>query len=256
MTTPETNEWDGSDYEATCEFVHDAASELVDVLDPQPDECVLDLGCGTGHLTDAIRERGATTVGIDQSESMVAEAREGFPDCEFIHADARGYDPNRAFDAVFSNAALHWIPEADQDTLLETVADSLVDGGRFVAECGGVGNVAAIRTAVEAALADRGYEADDPWYFPSISEYTSRLEAHGFEVRLAELFDRPTTLEHGEAGLREWLDMFGDPIFDPLAADEREAVVAAVEADLRDDLFGEGSWVADYRRLRFVAIKK
>jgi trans-aconitate methyltransferase len=253
--SPATNEWDGSEYDATCGFVHDAAGDLVDVLDPQPGERVLDLGCGTGHLTEAIRERGATAVGIDSAESMIAEAREQYLDCEFVHADARTYDPDGSFDAVFSNAALHWIPEADQDALLETVADALRPGGRFVAECGGVGNVAAIRTAVEPALGERGYDTDNPWYFPSIGEYASRLEAHDFEVRMAELFDRPTTLEGGDDGLREWLDMFGDPVFGPLSETEREAVVSEVENALRDDLFRDGSWVADYRRLRFVAIK-
>lgn len=250
-----TNEWDGNDYDATCAFVHAAASDLVDVLDPQHGEHVLDLGCGTGHLTEAIREHGASAVGLDQSESMIAEAREQYPDCEFVHADARSYEPDRTFDAVFSNAALHWIPDADQDALLDTVADALEAGGRFIAECGGVGNVAAIRAAVDDALDDRGYDIDNPWYFPSIGEYASRLEAHGFEVRMAELFDRPTTLEGGDDGLREWLDMFGDPIFDPLSEAEQNAVVNDVEDALRDDLFREGSWVADYRRLRFVAVK-
>ncbi|TQQ79014.1 methyltransferase domain-containing protein [Halonotius roseus] len=250
-----TNEWDGSEYDATCEFVHDAASDLVDVLDPQSGERVLDLGCGTGHLTEAIRERGATAVGIDSAESMIAEAREQYPDCEFGHADARHYESDDSFDAVFSNAALHWIPEVDQDALLDTVADALEPGGRFVAECGGVGNVAAIRAAVGDALADRGYDSDNPWYFPSIGEYASRLEAHEFEVRMAELFDRPTTLDGGDDGLRGWLDMFGDPVFGPLSEAEQDAVVSEVEDALREELFRDGSWVADYRRLRFVAVK-
>lgn len=253
-STP-TNEWDGSDYDTTCGFVHDAASDLVDVLDPQPGERILDLGCGTGHLTEVIRERGATAVGIDSADSMITEAREQYPDCEFVHADARSYEPVHRFDAVFSNAALHWIPEADQDALLDTVADALEPGGRFVAECGGVGNVAAIRAAVDDALAERGSDSDNPWYFRSIGEYASRLETHGFEVRMAELFDRPTTLEHGDDGLREWLDMFGDPVFSPLSEPEKEAVVRDVENALRDELFRDGSWVADYRRLRFVAVK-
>lgn len=251
-----TNKWDGGKYDATCEFVHDAASDLVDVLDPKPTERVLDVGCGTGHLTDAIRERGATAVGVDAAESMIAEARAQYPDCEFVRADARTYAPDRTFDAVFSNAALHWIPETDQDTLLETIADALAPTGRFVAECGGVGNVVAITNAVEAALADRGYEITHPWYFPSVGEYASRLETYGFEVQRAKLFDRPTTLEHGEQGLREWLGTFGDHFFGPLSAAEQDAVLTDVEAALRDDLFRDGSWIADYRRLRFIAVKE
>jgi Trans-aconitate methyltransferase len=253
-STP-TNEWDGSDYDATCEFVHEEATDLVDILDPQPGERVLDLGCGTGHLTDAIRERGATAVGIDSAESMIAEAREQHPECKFVHADARAHEPEQAFDAVFSNAALHWIPDDDQDAVLDTVADALEPGGRFVAECGGTGNVTAITTAVETALAERGYDTAHPWYFPSIGAYASRLEAHGFEVRMAALFDRPTMLKHGDDGLREWLDTFGDHFFGPLSAAERDAVLTDVETELRDELFRDGSWVADYRRLRFVAVK-
>ena len=255
MTTPESNEWDGGDYDATCAFVHEEATDLVDVLDPGPGERVLDLGCGTGHLTSAIRERGATAVGIDSAESMIAEAREQYPDCEFVHADARSYETEQTFDAVFSNAALHWISDDDQDAVLDTVASALEPGGRFVAECGGTGNVTAITTAVETALAERGYEIAHPWHFPTIGAYASRLEAHGFEVRLAELFDRPTALEHGDDGLREWLDTFGDHFFGPLSADERDAVLSDVETELREELFRDGSWVADYRRLRFVAVR-
>ena len=256
MTDPESpvpNEWNGSEYDTTCAFVHDAASDLVDVLDPHPSERVLDIGCGTGHLTDEIREQGATAVGIDSAESMVEEARAQYPDCEFIHADARSYKPDQTFDAVFSNAALHWIPAAEQDALLETIADALGSAGRFVAECGGAGNVASITAAIEAALAARGYARTHPWYFPSIGAYASRLETHGFEVRMAELFDRPTTLEHGENGLRAWVETFGDHFLNPLSKTEQDAVLTDIEAELRDELFREGSWVADYRRLRFVA---
>jgi len=158
-----TNEWDGSDYDATCAFVHEEADDLVDLLDPQPGQRVLDLGCGTGHLTAAISERGATAVGVDNAESMISEARAQHPDCEFVHADARSYEPQEPFDAVFSNAALHWISDGNQDAVLARVADSLVDGGRVVAEFGGTGNVAAITDAVETALAERGYEISHPW---------------------------------------------------------------------------------------------
>lgn len=120
---------------------------------------------------------------------------------------------------------------------------------------GGVGNIDAIVGAVESELNSRGYEMENPWYFPSIGEYATRLEAHGFEVRYATLFDRPTALEEGEDGLAIWLDMFGDTLLSPLSADERRRVVTAVENELRDEYFTDGEWVTDYRRLRFIAVR-
>ena len=246
------NAWDTDRYETSHSFVYEYGEDLLELLDPQPDERILDLGCGTGQLTSQIRERGATVVGVDQSEAMVAEAKSAHPDCEFVCADARTFAVADPFDAVFSNAALHWI--SDQDAVLESVADALAPGGRFVAELGGAGNVRRIVDAVRRELSDRGYDVEHPWYFPSVGEYAPRLEEHGFEVRYATLFDRPTELD-GEDGLESWLRMFGDSFFEPLSPDERADVIAAVEADLRDDLYRDGTWFADYRRLRFVAVR-
>jgi len=246
------NEFDPDAYDDGHAFVYEAAADLVDLLDPTPDERVLDLGCGTGHLTARIAERGAEIVGIDADPAMVERARESYPEIEFRHADARTVDPPGRFDAVVSNAALHWIPEADQDAVLEGVASALVENGRFVAEFGGRGNVAAIRDALEAELAARGYDPDHPWYFPTVGEYATRVEAGGLEVRYASLFDRPTDLD-GEAGLREWIGMFGDEFFTDVPDEERDAIVAAVEDRLQTELFADGVWTADYRRLRVRA---
>jgi SAM-dependent methyltransferase len=204
---------------------------------------------------------------------MIARARETHPalaaEGRFVVADAREYAPGThdgesgvpggRFDAVFSNAMLHWVPETDQDAVLGTVRDALQPGGRFVAEFGGRGNVASIVDAVGAAAAARGYEpaTSTPWYFPSVGDYAPRLEAHGLEVRRAVLFDRPTELDGGDAGLREWLDGFGDRLLASVPAGERAAVVAAAEERLRPALIDEatGSWVADYRRLRVAAVR-
>lgn len=157
----------------------------------------------------------------------------------FVHADARDFSFDEPFDAVFSNAALHWIPA--QDAVLDSVAEALVPGGRFVAELGGAGNVDAIVTAVREEAATLGYDVENPWYFPSIGEYTSRLESHGLETRFARLFDRPTGLDTGTDGLAEWLDMFGDSLLTAIPEDERSAVVAAVEDRLREDQFQDGT---------------
>jgi len=246
------NAWDADAYDGAHAFVYEYGADLLDLLEPRPDERVLDVGCGTGHLAAEIAATGAEVVGIDASAEMVAEAREHHPETEFVHADAREFEAAAPFDAVFSNAALHWITE--QDAVLDSVAGALRPGGRFVAELGGTGNVAAIVDAVRAAAADRGYDVESPWYFPGVGEHATRLEAHGFEVRYARLFDRPTELDDGRDGLAQWLGMFGDGLLAPVPDDEREAVVADVEDRLRGELFADGTWTADYRRLRFLAV--
>lgn len=250
------NHWNSADYDGNHGFVHEYGESVVELLDPQPGERVLDLGCGTGHLTADIAEAvgpDGEVVGLDQSAEMVAQAREAYPELTFEQADATESVPEGPFDAVFSNATLHWI--RDQDAVIERVGDSLAPGGRFVAELGGHGNVAHIVEAVLLELHERDHDAAHPWYFPTVGEHASRLEAHGFEVTLARLFDRPTVLDGGEAGLENWLAMFGDPLFAPLDESEHEAVVEAAIERCREALFDaeQGTWTADYRRLRFVA---
>ncbi|MFC6974602.1 class I SAM-dependent methyltransferase [Halomicroarcula sp. GCM10025709] len=247
------NDWDATEYDRDHAFVAQYGRDLLELLAPEPGERILDIGCGTGHLTAAIADRGAEVVGIDAAPEMVEQARAAHPDCTFRQADIREYDPDRPFDAVFSNAALHWIPGPDHDAVLSTVADALSPDGRFVAEFGGHGNVAAITDALESALADRGYERSHPWYFPSVGAYAPRVESHGLELRLVRLFDRPTELDDGEAGLRNWIGMFGDEFFAGVDPTERETVLDTVEDRLRPRLFDGESWTADYRRLRLLA---
>ncbi len=170
---------------------------------------------------------------------------------DFVHEDARDFSFAEPFGAVFSNAALHWIPE--QDTVLDSITNVLQPNGRFVAEFGGVGNVAAIVETVQDVAAERGYDVENPWYFPTVGEYTTKLEAHGFEVRYATLFDRPTELDGGPDGLASWLGMFDDsPLF--AIPDEEQGIVSTVEGRLRNRRFRDGVWIADYRRLRIVAV--
>jgi len=252
---PDRNDWDSTAYDGSHSFVYEYGADVVDLLDPQPDERILDLGCGTGHLTDRIAESAAEVVGVDRSAEMIGEARASYPAHEFRRADAREFTASKPFDAVFSNAALHWID--DQDAVCERVVDALRPGGRFVAELGGAGNVAAIVAAVAAESTARGYEPPaDPWYFPTVGEHAARLEAHGFEVRYATLFDRPTELDGGDDGLRAWLGMFGDRLLGSIPDDRRSAVVDGVADRLRDELYDDGTWTADYRRLRFVAVSQ
>ena len=247
--------WDPDDYDDDHAFVYEYGADLLDLLDPAPGERVLDLGCGTGHLTRKVADAGAAVVGIDSSSEMVGRARQEYPGLDFLCADARALPFSTAFDAVLSNAVLHWIDDGDQDAAIGSIHEALRPGGRLVAELGGAGNVGAITEATLAELRERGHGATHPWYFPDLGEYAARLEAGGFEVTYARLFDRATELD-GEEGLRNWLSMFGDSLLCGLREEEREAVVAAIEDRLRPDLFYGDRWIAGYRRLRVVARRR
>jgi trans-aconitate methyltransferase len=244
--------WDSSLYDDRHSFVWRAGASLVDLLDPEPGERILDLGCGTGHLTAKIAESGAKVTGLDSSTSMIAQARQNFPGLKFVLADARSFRFEEPFDAVFSNAALHWIHEAE--AVVRSVVAALRPGGRFVLEMGVRGNVGRIRTAIEDVLTASGRAPKCPWFYPSAGEYSTLLEKCGFEVRMAQTFDRWTKLEHPERGLREWLEMFAGAYFEGIPPGHREPLLRTIEDRLRQDLYRDGAWWADYRRLRVEAV--
>ena len=249
------NDWNAALYDQKHAFVFEYGKGLLALLDPQAGEKILDLGCGTGHLAREIAEAGAQVVGIDSSPQMVEQARKAYPDIEFLVADARDFSFPYQFDAVFSNATLHWIPEAEQ--VVARISAALRPGARFVAEFGGKGNVASIVDALQEATAEvAGITVKAGWYYPSIGEYAPLLEKYGLAVRNATLFDRPTKLEEGEKGLRNWITMFCQDLLRPVPADVRPQVIERVEAMLRPKLFRDGNWFADYRRLRVVAYKE
>ncbi len=203
-----TDTWNAELYDDKHSFVWKLGSSVVELLAPQPGERILDLGCGTGQLTALIAETGAEVVGLDNSPAMVEEARRLHPQLEFKEADAHDFDVAEPFDAVFSNAALHWIKEPDK--VVACIAQSLKQDGRMAVEFGGHGNVRYLSTAIETASQSLlGEMAPHPWYFPSIAEFAALLEYHGLEVTQAALIDRPTPLE-GDDGLRNWVRTFGD----------------------------------------------
>lgn len=243
--------WDSALYDDRHSFVWKKASDLLDLLDPKPAERILDLGCGTGHLTAQIASRGVNVTGLDASASMIAQARINFPKLRFVLADAAAFEAEEPFDAVFSNAVLHWIHDAAP--VLASVHRTLKDGGRFVFEMGAKGNNRRVLEAVTAVLAESGYEARCPWFFPTAGEYATLLENAGFEVQTLWIFDRWTQLDHPQKGLREWLEMFGSSCFMDVPLSERPAAIERIESRLRPVLWREGSWWIDYRRLRVIA---
>ncbi len=247
----QTHQWDSSLYDDRHSFVWQKVADLVALLDPKPGERILDLGCGTGHLTARIAESGASVIGLDASVSMIAQARQNYPKLKFALSDAGDFRFDEPFDAVFSNAALHWIPDAA--SVIACVTRALKPDGRFVLEMGGKGNIARVVTALDTVLREAGYAPRNPWYFPSAAEYSTLLELHGFEVEALWTIERWTRLEHPEKGLREWLEMIAGIWFEEVPEKVRPDIVARVESRLRPILFRDGDWWVDYRRLRLVA---
>ena len=254
MTAGESRDWAAATYDESAGYVSRFGEDVVELLDPRPGEKVLDLGCGTGDLTRGISSRGARVTGVDASPRMISRAAEKYPDLRFEVCDARRLNGFSGFDAVFSNAVLHWVREARQ--VISAVYSSLNPGGRFVAELGGRGNVRSIERELEEALAERRISTSgrNPWYFPSLSEYAGLLEEGGFEVNYATLFDRPTPI--GDEGIERWLEVFAGSFLDGLPGDTRREVVESVAAKVRPELLTAEGWVADYRRLRVRAVRR
>ncbi len=250
VTAP-SQTWCAARYGADCGFVADLGDTILGWLAPRPGERILDLGCGDGAFAAKLAASGASVVGVDAAPDMVEAARRRGFDARV--ADAHVLDLGETFDAVVSNAALHWMKEPDR--VLAAVARLLRHGGRFVAEMGGFGNVAAIRVAIHAVLARRGLDgaALSPWYFPTPEEYAALLARAGFTVERMELVPRPVSVA---SGMRAWCANFTESFQRALPERERAAfvddVVALLEPVLRRP---DGTWFADYVRLRFHAVR-
>jgi len=246
--------WDAELYEAQHGFVWKLGEDLMELLNPQKGERILDLGCGTGQLTQKIADRGADVLGLDASPEMIGQARQNFPSLQFVLKDAADMGFSEEFDAVFSNAALHWM--LDAPAVAKGMFRALRSSGRIVVELGGVGNIRQIEGAIEAVLRRYlgGHLPSRRTFFPSIGEYASILESCGLEVRSAVLFDRLTPLE-GDNGMERWLRQFAFYNFEALSREQVACAMREVVEALRPSLFGEGRWYADYRRLRITAVK-
>lgn len=249
MTSP----WNPILYDDRAAFVSELASDLVLWLRPRDGERILDLGCGTGTLTAQIARQGAHVTGVDKSPEMVSAAREKYAGIAFAVADGQDLSYNAQFDAVFSNATLHWMPRATD--VLRGVGRALVPGGRFVAEFGGAGCVQTVVNAVAEIL--REWQIDSTqylgWFFPSPGRYAGLVEESGLTLRELRYFERPTPVP-GEAGLATWLAIFQARLMNDLGARWPELCRMASER-CHSALFRDGQWWLDYVRLRVVATK-
>jgi SAM-dependent methyltransferase len=241
--------WEAVRYSRHAGFVSELGAPVLDLLAPRPGERILDLGCGDGTLATRLTAAGCQVVGVDAASDMVEAARAKGVDARRMDGEALAFEAE--FDAVFSNAALHWM--RDPDAVIRGVVRALAPGGRFVGEFGGHGNVVAITVALIAVLERRGIDGRGaiPWYFPTPEAYAARLEAAGLTVESSALIPRPTPLPTDMAG---WLETFAESFFARLAPADRPAARDEAIALLRPCLCDEqGRWTADYVRLRFAA---
>lgn len=247
--------WDADKYTSDFSFVHHYGNDVMELITASKGSSVLDLGCGNGALSKTLQEKGYTVKGIDASRELLEIAKKNYPEIEFMHSDAANFSLQEPVDVVFSNAVLHWIDKERQPDLLQCVYQALNKEGQFIMEFGGYGNNQFIHESLAQIFAEHHYSYKMPFYFPTISEYTTLLENTGFSVRFAALFDRMTELK-GEQGLKDWINMF---LKTPLSLiedeGEREAIINEAAENLRGRLYRSGKWYADYVRIRIKAIK-
>lgn len=249
------SDWNPELYDQKHKFVSTYGENLVSILNPQDGESILDVGCGTGDLAHDISKSGAAVTGIDAASSMIQAAKEKYPYINFKVQSAEKFSFDYSFHAVFSNAAMHWIK--DQKNVVQNCYNTLLPGGRFVAELGGEFNIQSIIEAIEEACNHLSitYDASKfPWVFPTKDEMTKYLTDAGFNIVSIEHYERPTTLI-GEDGIRNWLEMFSNNMFENLTNHEKETIYTECERILRPKLYKENGWIVDYWRLRFIAQK-
>lgn len=243
--------WDSDNYAQTARYVSDLGTPVLELLEPKNGERILDLGCGDGALTAKIAQSGAKVIGIDSSPGMLKGAKER--GLEVYAMDARNIAFDEPFDAVFTNAALHWMPAIDE--VLNGVQRVLTSRGRFVGEFGGHGNIAAIRLALHTVLTKHRVEINEKqiWYYPSVEEFSQKLKAHNFEVDYIQLIGRPTSIPQG---MNDWLGTFANVFIKNAPQEIQTTIIAEVVEMLQPILKDQtGNWTADHVRLRFSAIR-
>jgi len=248
--TEETNHWNPENYNKHTSFVSALAMPVVDLLDPKEGEHILDIGCGDGTLAIEIERRGAKVVGVDMSAEMIEVCKSRGIEAYVGSVTALEYTD--AFDAVFSNAMLHWVKDAKG--AVQNIAKVLKVGGRFVCEFGAEGNAYHLVSAMEEVFTNHPEFGDfnNPWYFPSVETYTELLESEGFNVEYIEIIPRPTPMDD----ISNWLDIFANGVTSHLSVTQYEVFKKETTNILKSKIYTEEEgWMLDYKRLRVKAIK-
>jgi len=245
----ETNTWNANKYNKHADFVSKLAMPVVDLLEPKPNEKILDLGCGDGTLAQEIEKFGTKVIAVDLSEDMVAKTKDKGIEAYVMSATELNF--KNEFDAVFSNAVLHWVK--DSITTIFNIKTSLKENGRFIAEFGGYGNIKYLTDAMQEVFNNHKEYGNfnNPWYFPKDTDYKKLLEDNGFEVEYIELIPRPTKIDD----ISNWLDIFANGIISNLTNEQQIEFKNEVRKILKPKIYTEqDGWVADYVRLRLKAI--
>ena len=246
--------WEARDYAKNFSFVYQYGAGVLDLVDPGSGGLAVDLGCGTGALTPKIAEKGYRVLGVDASPEMLALARKGHPEFEFLEGDARSFQLEEKADLIFSNAVFHWIDADQQDALAANLREQLKPGGALVTEFGGRGCAEKVHSALETCFERRGLHYPRTFYFPTIGEYAPLLEKNGFRVRTALLFDRPTA-QNTKRGLVDWIEMFVKKPFEGMPGALKAEILDEAEEMLREALCADGVWRIDYVRIRIRAVR-
>ncbi len=246
----ETNKWNPTSYNKHTAFVSQLALPVVDLLEPKKGKKILDVGCGEGTLAVEIERRGAKVIGVDMSAEMIEQCQS--KGIEAYVGSVTDLPYNEAFDSVFSNAMLHWVKDAR--SAVQNIAKVLKRGGRFVCEFGGEGNAYTLVSAMQEVFEKHPKfgEFDNPWYFPSVEEYTTLLESEGFKVEYMEIIPRPTPMDD----ISNWLDIFANGVTKHLSQEQFEVFKKECREVLKERIYSqEEGWMLDYKRLRVRAVK-
>jgi len=245
--------WNTELYQDKHGYVAEYGKELLEYVADDKTQTILDLGCGTGELTNELAQKASIVIGIDGSESMIRKAGETYPEIEFHVMDACSLKWQDYFDVVFSNAVFHWIQ--DQPSLLKSIYNALKPNGKLICEFGADGNIAKIQKSFHDVTKKYGYDYTNPFYFPTTPEYKQLLEQAEFNIELIVDYDRPTVLKDGEFGLRNWLKQFFARDLSSFATNRQVDIFETIEKSLYSDLWNGKQWIADYQRIRVIASK-
>lgn len=244
-------EWNASLYDDKHRFVAEYGKNLLECIPHDPEQAILDLGCGTGMLTARLFSLGNRVVGVDSSHSMIEKAKEQFPNIEFNVCNALDLPFEKEFDVIFSNAVFHWID--DHDLLLKNIHKSLTDGGLLICEFGAHGNIKTIETAFSEICTTYGYHYTSGFNFPTVDDFAKLLEKNKFTIEKIYDYDRPTVLSDGEYGLVHWMKQFFSFELVNMPPDVQNTLFEKMEKVCRNTIWNGKEWVADYRRLRAIA---